>query len=1073
MRDKKPSKLSRRDLLALSGGTILAPLPASTASAQGTAPTSIPPRAGTGAKRRVQILEGTNLAAAASADGSRIAFDLAASLWVVGIEGGTAQRLTDDLGDIAQPDWSPDGQNIVFQSYREGNFQLWLVSAKGGPPRRLTEGPFDCREPRFSPDGTKIAFSSDRSGSYGIHVFELATGAITPMADTAAEECEPSWSPDGSKIVFATDKSKIEIIDDKGQRSTIAAIDSSRDIMLPKELHAPSFTPDGSDVIYSVIANGKAELWRSGQVLVTGEDVFPFRVTFLPNGDFIYSSSGKIRRRALDGTQGLPVEFNAELEVIEPAYRKRERHFESAKPRPVIGIGSPVLSPDGKHIAFRAVNDLWTLTIGQKPVPLTRDGFYKSDPAWSPDGKQILYSSDRGGKLDLWLRDLASGSDRQMTHGDHAAVSGTFAPDGQQAAYLDQNGNLYTVSIADGAAKKLLGPLWEPGRPSFSPDGKTIALAAFKPYSGRYREGLSEILTVDAATGAANYYPALAHRSLSTRGDDGPAWSPDGTALAFVLGSLLWVLPVDAKGQPTGPGRAINAEVTDAPSWSGDSQSLLYLSNGKLRLIRRQGGTPKTIPLDLTWASPRVRTRTIILAARLWDGRSPNLRQDAEVIIEGNRIAGIVPSGMASKDKDARIIDARDKTVIPGLMDMHTHRQMQGYSYGDRQGRLWLSLGITTTRSVGSPAYHMVEDREAIESGARLAPRHFATGEAIDGSRIFYNFMRPVTEPGQMELELQRAEALGYDLVKTYVRLAPDKQKAVIDWAHQRGLHVTSHYHYPAGAFGVDGVEHLGATSRFGYSRTISALGAAYQDVLSLFDRGRTYRTPTLFAATALLGNDQTWIDDPRIKALYPAWEYARLVERAKQMSGPAQAIVLQTLERSVVQIRESIRNGGRIISGTDAPIDFVAISLHLNLRAMVRFGLSPYEALLTATSIPAEFLGQPIGAIEPGALADLVVVDGNPLANIEDAAKVRHVIYNGNAYSIDDLIGPFGSTPAKSERRAALIQKAPPAHNKQYWWHSAAYVEGSRHACCQATAIASRGEDGADHEHHQHDHLV
>ncbi len=125
----------------------------------------------------------------------------------------------------------------------------------------------------------------------------------------------------------------------------------------------------------------------------------------------------------------------------------------------------------------------------------------------------------------------------------------------------------------------------------------------------------------------------------------------------------------------------------------------------------------------------------------------------------------------APSDANARFVDASDDVVMPGLVDMHTHRQMQGYSYGDRQGRLWLTMGVTSTRSPGAPAYHMVEDRESIQSGARTGPRHFATGEAIDGSRIFYNFMRPVTEPGQMELELARAEALSYDMIKTYVRL--------------------------------------------------------------------------------------------------------------------------------------------------------------------------------------------------------------------------------------------------------------------------------------------------------------
>lgn len=1058
-------KVSRRDLIALGGGGLLAPLGgtgvfAAPAAKPGAA--TVPPSV-TGRQRRVTLVEGTNIAAAVSPAGDRIAFDLVSALWVVDAAGGMARRLTDDLADVAQPDWSPDGREIVFQSYRDGNFHLWIVGLDGAPPRQLTSGPFDCREPRFSPDGGRIAFSSDKGGSYGIHVLDRASGAVSVLVDTQAEECEPAWSPDGRKVAFTSNKSKVEVVDEAGGRSTIAAIEETHDIMAPKEVHGPSWTPDGQDVIYTVIANGKAELHRSGTPLVTGEDVFPFRVTWLPNGDYLYTSSGKIRRRSLGVGDGAVIDFSAEVVAVEPVYVRKPRDFQSYQPRPVVGIGSPVLSPDGKSIAFRALNDIWTMVIGQAPVPLTGDAFLKSDPAWSPDGRWLVYSSDRGGKLDLWLRDVHGGGDRQLTHLDHAAVSAAWSPDGATIAFLDQTGTLHTIEVAGGAVRKILGPLWEPGRPSWGPDGRTITLAAFKPYSARYREGLSEILTIDLATGEVAYRSALPDRSLSTRGDDGPVWSPDGTRLAFVLGSRLWVQPVDTRGRPTGEPRAINGEVTDAPSWSGDSQSLLYLSNGRLRLIGRAGGTPRTLPLALTWASPRTTHRTVIRAARLWDGKGPDLRQDVEIILDGNRIAAVRSAegagAVPASDANARVVDAGRNTVIPGLMDMHTHRQMQGYSYGDRQGRLWLALGITTTRSVGAPAYHMVEDREAIESGARLAPRHFATGEAIDGSRIFYNFMRPVTEPGQMELELQRAEALSYDMIKTYVRLSPEKQKGVIEWAHQRGLHVTSHYNYPAAAFGVDGVEHLGATSRFGYSRTISALGAGYQDVIALFSNGRTYRTPTLFTAGALLGQDRGLVDDIRVKTLYPAWEYARLQERARLMAGPAGQTLLEALERNVAQVRESMRNGARIITGTDAPIDFLAVSLHLNLRGMVRFGLSPYEALLTATRIPGEFLNQPIGVIEKGALADLLVVDGNPLVDITDAARVRQVIYNGEVHTPDDLMAPFANIPTPApERHAALAPLAHPVGDAgRHWWHDVAYVEGSRHACCAATTAPAR----------------
>jgi hypothetical protein len=385
---------------------------------------------------------------------------------------------------------------------------------------------------------------------------------------------------------------------------------------------------------------------------------------------------------------------------------------------------------------------------------------------------------------------------------------------------------------------------------------------------------------------------------------------------------------------------------------------------------------------------------------------------------------------------------------------------MQGYSYGDRQGRLWLAMGVTSTRSPGAPAYHMVEDREAIDSGTRIGPRHFACGEAIDGSRIFYNFMRPVTEEGQLALELQRADALAYDMVKTYVRLSPEQQKTVIQWAHGKGLHVSSHYHFPAFRFGSDCTEHLGATNRLGYSRTVSSLGAGYQDVAALFTQSGAARTPTLFTATCLLGEDRSLVDDARIKQLYPTWEYARLKQRAQSMASSDRGPLLASLEHNVAQVKTLLRNGGRVLTGTDAPIDFVAVSLHLNLRAMVRFGITPYEALLTATRFSGEFLNEPLGVVAPGALADLLIVEGDPLANIDHAAAVRAVVKNGDWFTIDDLIGPFkgsaltASLAASNGVAAHFGERSAPPHETEFWWHGLEYVESSRGACCQQHAL-------------------
>jgi Tol biopolymer transport system component len=767
MGKRKGGGLSRRSLLQAGGATLAAlsvpgaqglttaaeAAQAQTPAPEATAHTKLHSKHGpaAGKERYVTVVEGTNIAAAVSPDGRTIAFDLYGILWLVGIEGGAASRLTDDFADIAQPDWSPDGRTLVFQSYRDGNFHLWMLGADGNGVRQLTSGPYDSREPRFAHDGRRIAFSSDRSGRYAIHVLDIESGDISQIGESSTQDAQPAWAPDDGRIALVADRNRLDVIDLQGKRSTIASIPPSPDIFHPAEIHSPSWTPDGQELICTVLQNGTATLTRAEvgpvsaspggapavRALVENEDVFPLRVTWLPaapgpsSRDFIYTSSGKIRRRSLDSAATAVVEFAATVPVVTPQYRKSKRDFDSPAARPAKGIGSPVLAPDGQRIAFRALNDLWTMRIGEKPVPLTRDGFYKCDPAWSPDGRRLAYSSDRGGKLDLWLRDLLTGHDTQLTRLPQAAVSSSWSRDGAFIAFLDQTGSLHTVDVASGAVQKVFDALWEPGRPTWSPDGRWLAMAAFKPYTARYREGLSEILVIERATGKASYAAAMPNRSLSTRGDDGPVWSPDGAYLAVVVGSVLWVIPVDTSGRFTGAPRQITDEVTDAPSWSGDSKTLLYLSNGRLRLVSVNGGAPREVPLSLTWSIPRSQpaNRVMLRVGRLWDGTGPEYRHNVDVLIEGNRVTSITPSVTGRPaDSKTHFIDAPNQTLIPGLIDMHTHRQMQGYAYGDRQGRLWLAMGITSTRSPGAPAYHMVEDREALDAGLRLGPRHFATG---------------------------------------------------------------------------------------------------------------------------------------------------------------------------------------------------------------------------------------------------------------------------------------------------------------------------------------------------------
>lgn len=1043
---------SRRDLFRLgaAGAAALA-----TTSADARAPGRV------AASRRgsVTITQATNVALALSPDGRQLALDLLGLLWLMPASGGTATRISGDFDDLAQPDWMASGKRLVFQSYRTGHFHIWSCAADGSDWRQHTDGMHDNREVRASPDGRYLAFTSDRAqGRYAIHVADLASGAVRMLTSGGGQESEPCWSPDSQRIAFVADGSRLVVSDLAGTTSVAAAVPPSADRQRPSELRSPAFAPDGS-LAYTVISAGAVTLMHKGKPLVAGEDLYPFRPAFGGDGSLFYAATGHIRRRSADGQTAI-IPHRMTVPVTTPRYTRHRQLPAPTGAQPVLGIHAPQLSADGRRILFRALNDIWVMEMGAAPTRLVADASFKCDPAWSPEARSIVYSSDRAGTLDLWVRDIASGRDRQLTDlPGQAAVSAAWSPDGSQIAFLDQTGALHTVDAATGRVRKCYDALWEPGRPTWSPDGRFVALAAFRPVTPRYREGYSEILVVDLANGRGRYHSVGAGKSIVTRGDDGPVWSPDGRHLAYVMGSTLWVLPVDATGAPSGPARQITSEVTDAPSWRGDSAALLYQNNGRLRLVALAGGPAQTIPCPISWAAAKAPARTLVRAGRLWDGTGNSYARNADVVLDGNRIAAVRaasgPLPQAGQGFDV-VIDGRDLAMIPGLIDMHTHRQMQGYGYGDRMDRLFLGLGITATRSPGCPAYQMVEAREALASGARTGPRHFACGEAVDGSRIFYNFMRPVTEPGQMALEMQRAQALGYDMIKTYVRMTHKVQAEVTAMAHAMGLHVSSHYHYPALFTGVDCMEHLGATSRYGYSRTVTALGAGYGDVNGLFAGARAARTPTLFGASVLMGEDGRLPADIRVRTLMPAWDLARLDARVDGIRKGDPAPLLAALERSVAQISQTMARGHHVIAGTDAPIDFVAISLHLNLRAMTRFGISAADALRTATAHAGAFLDEPLGVIAPGKLADVLLVGGDPLADVAAAADVRHIILDGRATTPDAIIAPFAGkapTPSVLQRLAPTTAAAPTATalaaRDDYWWHDAAWVEDGRGACC------------------------
>ncbi|WP_238150982.1 amidohydrolase family protein [Kribbella sindirgiensis] len=1030
--------ISRRRALQLGGGAAAVgavQLPATTAEAAD-------PSTG----RQAVLTEGTNLMVSVSPDGKWLASDLVTAIWVTPAAGGTSRRLTDDLQDATRPRWSPDGRSIVFQSYRDGNFHLWSIRPDGTGLRQLTSGRYDHREPHFTPDGRSIVFSSDRgsfgdgsntAGSYGIHRLDLASGTIVALTDTTSEEAEPTVSADGRKIAFTVDTSSIVELDlTSGVRTTI--VNNQTGITL----FGPSYSPDGT-LAYVRLTGPSCDLIVDNQQVSNGQDVFAVPSSWAST-DLFYTADGKVHRHRADGGHSV-VPFAATVPVTSRRPRPKAPDLESTGKRAVQGIASPTASPDGTWIAFRALNALWLApTDGRtQPRKVVADGYFNSDPDFSPDGKKLLYASDRDGTADLWLHDLATNTDTKLSGLPGAQTAPRFAPDGKRIAYQDQDGIAWVLDLASGEVRQLTPTLFQPGRVSWSRDGKTLVLAAVKPFSKRFREGTSQLLYVDVASTALEYVEPMPFRSLATRGDDGPVFAPDGKHLAFVVESLLYVAPVDARGRFTGEPRAVTNETTDSPVWL-DNDTLLYLNNGRLRTT-----TGRTVKLDLQYRRATVNQHVTIHAGALWDGRAATLRENVDVVVDGARIAAVRPhTGRAD-------IDASALTVMPGLIDAHNHWHLRGRAWGARQGNLWLAYGITSTRSPGDPVYQMQETREALVSGSLRGPRYFATGEAIDGSRVYYNFMRPTLSVRQLGLELDRVEGLAYDLVKTYVRLPIEYQRRAIAHVHRLGLQLSSHYLYPAEHLGMDGMEHTGATNRLGYSHTVSRLGRAYADVVTLFTRAGLSVTPTLFNSTMAHVDDPSLLTDRRTTTLYPSWEYNALITEVNTAKGPAGVTTRELLRGNVDMVLRIHRGGGLVISGTDTPLDNMAVSLHANLRSMVAGGFTPYEALTTATHNPAKWLAleDKLGVIKPGAQADLSFVTGDPLADIRAAAAVQQVMIAGNLHTVDDLLQPYAAgtrlQPAVHTANAPqpLTRTQAHAHNTQYWWHEPEWLH---RACCE-----------------------
>ncbi|AOP51441.1 amidohydrolase [Streptomyces lydicus] len=1020
---------------------------ASAAAAAGLAGVTAAPSAAQeagGAVSRLSFTAATNGAASLAPAGDRLVVEVQNVLWSLPRAGGDAVALTPPDLEPTRPVHSPDGRHLALCAYRGGNFHLWTLAPDGSGLRQLTDGPWDDRGPAWSPDGTRLAFASERGGDavtgspYRIWVLEVGTGRLTrvtglpgqdgPQQDGSWEDFDPCWSPDGARILFVRGRVSGSVLLSRTVASVPAdgggAARVEHTETATAQVMVPTLSPSGRLAYLRTTdyPGPTCTLVVDGEPVAVDGDVEPVPPRWISRDALLLTVGGQFRIIRPDAPQPAEtIPFTARLPLDRPRYRVKDYGFERTAEGPVRGVHLPALSPDGRQVAFAALNALWLAPTSGRGAPhrivRTAPTRYVLAPSWSRDGRSLLYADDRDGLFAVRRRDIASGEETVLATGGR--VQPALSPDGGRLAALDMSGNLVVRTLADGAERVLAAPLGAgglPGRPSWSPDGRFLAYCDRNRLNRRFREGYNVIRVLDAATGEGRLHPVAEHVSIADRYDSGPVWSPDGRWMAVIAESALWVLPVRPDGTPDGPARQLTEECADHPSWSGDSTTLLYLSAGKLRLIGVSGGPARTVPLSLDHRPSRARD-TVVHAGKFWDGTGDTVREDVDVLVRDGRITAVRPH-RATRTGAARRVDASARTVLPGLWDAHTHPWQT--TYGGRQTALQLAYGITTAVSCGGFSYEQARLREAVAAGVLAGPRLLTCGELLDGGRVAYSMGRAHRTRAGLRRSLERGAALDWDFVKTYVRAPGWVMTEAARFAHERlGVRAGSHLLTPGAQLGQDLTTHLQPTQRLEFGHAVSSSGHAYQDVAEVYTAGGFHLLATPFSAAALLGEDPALADDVRVARLMPPWDTAVVRENAGHRPTPAQLADIRT---EVGVYRAVLDGGGLVALGTDQPLVPVGLGLHLCLRALHRGGLSVSRTLRTATALPARVFGaeRDLGTLEVGKLADMTLVDGDPFSDFDTLVRTPAVLRGGRLFEQRELVDAFPAPAARALRAPA-----------------------------------------------------